>query len=423
MVLDRFFQPRLAELGKIKCGGKEAKIRTTQSGQTWRAPEKHDYFTITTLHRNGQGDLIPDDALMAELLKEFGSPDKRLRQLPIRVLSNNPDDIMQAAYVWYEGKKVAARSDGETVTWYKDAKTQRVLPEPKAEPWKPEMLELTRPGKKPTDTPIKLFKTHTTFNCSIASKEAKFGGVYKFRTTSVITANQLYSTLVASKALAGGVLMGMPLWLVIRPIEVHPGEVTTTVYVVHVELRGHDMQAVRHEALEQMKYEVEFKTQIELMQCQVRKMLKAPGEGETVVEQADVNEEFQPDTAVSGIETDKAPEEQDKLLAEATAAETVDTTTGEVIDAEVLPPEVKAAEILPPEGAMPIEPLPKGRVTIKQLASLERAHKSLVWDSDDEWPNMIRKFGAESGCVEDLSEKQADLLLKECRRIYQETKD
>ena len=84
-------------------------------GGTYRLPRKDDHFTVTTLHRDKDGALIPDKALMAELA-QYADPDGKIRQLPVCLLSDDLEDVIQTAWVWYVGKKVAARSDGVTLT-------------------------------------------------------------------------------------------------------------------------------------------------------------------------------------------------------------------------------------------------------------------------------------------------------------------
>lgn len=291
--LARFFPDvRLTELGKIKIGGKSAQVRTAPGGSTWRAPEKHDYFTVTTLNRTANGDLQEDTALMEQLIAECGDPDGKLRQIPIRLLSNDPDDVMQSAYVWYGGKSVAARSDGETVTWFIDHETGEAMDPPKVQPWTDDMLTLARPNAK--YGPQKLFKLHTTFNCIIASPAARMGGVYKFRTTSVITSGQLYGSLVETSRLTCGILMGVPLIMRVTPRQVAPGGKVTTVYVVHVEIPLTDIHALQLQALEQARFMLEHKQQAESMAIAYRKMLPGPGH-ESPAEAADIAAEFQPE--------------------------------------------------------------------------------------------------------------------------------
>lgn len=308
MGLETFFKhPRMTELGKIKIGGL-GQERTSAKGGTYRQPVKFDHFVITTMHRDKAGRLIPDTELMKQLAAEYGSePDndaategvlvlangnKRvLRQIPVQVLSNEPDDIQQTAYVWYGGKSCAARSDGDTVTWFNDPTTGRKLQEPKAEPWDDKYLELEDSRGN------KLFKTHTVFNCVVAAKEARFGGVYKLRTTSVITGGQLYASMLELRTRTFGVLMGLPLRLVVRPMLVSPKGETTTVYVVHLELHGESLAAIQQQALGQMKVFAENRDQIAVVQAQYKRLLAPPGHESEPQDIADINMEFQPETA------------------------------------------------------------------------------------------------------------------------------
>ena len=90
--------PRIAELGKIKIGGKSDHVRRTKSGGEWRAPEKYDHFVITTPERNQGNQLIPDERLMESLIQEHGDHDGKLRQIPIYLLSDNIDEVLLARY-------------------------------------------------------------------------------------------------------------------------------------------------------------------------------------------------------------------------------------------------------------------------------------------------------------------------------------
>jgi predicted RNA-binding Zn-ribbon protein involved in translation (DUF1610 family) len=332
-MLTDFFEPRQTELGKIKIGGKSSQVRRTSTGVEWRAPEKHDYFTITTMNRTPAGDLVEDTELMERLAEKYADPnDHRLRRLPIRVLSNDPEEVMQSAYVWYAGKALGARSDTKTVTWFADPQTQRRLAEPKEEPWDPKFLELRGPGRNGQPGP-KLFKLHSTFSCAVSVTDARWGGVYKFRTTSRISGEQLFGSLIGLLKLTGGILVGMPLEMVVRPIIVAPEGKPTTVYVVHVELRGSEMKAIQQTALDQMRYALEFKGEMIRTQAAYRKMLVAPGFEADPKEAAEIAEEFQPETvdtdavvvssqpgaAHSSGSGQAAPQDEDPLFAAATA--------------------------------------------------------------------------------------------------------
>lgn len=337
MGLATLLQPRLCELGKIKIGRKEEKVRKTAGGKEWRAPEKLDHFILTTMQRNSHGDLVQDAALMAALGARYADEDGKLRQVPITLLSDDPEDCMQSAWVWYNGKKIAARSDGETLTCFVDPKTGESLDPPRVSEWKPEYADLKRNGAA-------LFKLHTAFNCVITSGDSKWGGVYRFRTTSRITADQLYGSLVHLRQLTGGILRGLPLMLVVRPLQVAPDGKPTTVYVVHVELRGADLQAIQQQALQMAQFQLNNAREMHRTQIEFRKLLRAPGEGESEVEIADVAEEFHPE-AIAG-EPVASVEAPDPLAAQmGLEPPPADATDIEVEATEPVDPEI--AELFP----------------------------------------------------------------------------
>lgn len=286
MSLAKILSPRLCELGKIKIGGLGDE-RTSQAGGKYRVPVKYDHFVVTTLYRGDDGRLRPDEALMASLA-EHADADGKVRSLPITLLSNDVEDVLQVAYLMYDGKKLAAKSDGETLTKYADLNTRQWLPEPVSMPWNPEWADLKDKKGHP------LFKLHCTMNVVIASRVAKWGGFYKFRTTSRITADQLYGSLVQLRQLTGGILRGLPLRLVVRPLQVAPDGKPTVVYVVHVELAGSDVLAIQKQALEIAQYEVHNAKMLAAAQAEYRQLLRAPDEFVDDAEEAEVAQEFAP---------------------------------------------------------------------------------------------------------------------------------
>lgn len=284
--------PRITELGKIKIGGKDQNVRQSAGGGSWRAPRKLDHFIITGMGRDDKGDLQQDTELMQSLVSQgYADPDGKLRRLPIMLLSNDLEEVIQASYVWYAGRRVAARSDGIEVIWYGDPQTMKFLPEPRPpEPWDKKFLEYRTPKG------AKLFKLHTIFNCVIAVPEAHWGGVYKHRTTSDISASQLLGSLMHIQKLTGGTLKGLPLEMVVRPMQVEPEGKVTTVYVTHVELIGKDLLDIRRMALEQAQKENEVSKLMHRTQIEYKKLLRAPGENEAIDESSDVAEEFHPES-------------------------------------------------------------------------------------------------------------------------------
>lgn len=288
-MLDDLLTPRIVELGKIKIGTLSETARTSKSGNAWRPPVKLDHFIITTMNRNASGLLEPDTVLMQQLAEEgCAGPDGKLREIPVALLSDDEEDVLQCAYVYYGGKKCWARSDGKTLTKYADLKTGAMLPEPIELPWDDKYLDL----KGKTGAP--LFKKHTVFNCVVSASNARWGGVYKFRTTSAITGDQLLGSLRYIKSLTGGVLSGMPLRLVVRPIQVAPEGKATTVYVVHLELRGDDLHAIQKKALELAQFRLAHREQLAGVQRGLRRLIVHPG-AESPDEASDIQQEFAPD--------------------------------------------------------------------------------------------------------------------------------
>jgi len=285
-------RPRIVELGKIKIGKKEDKVRKTQGGREWRAPEKLDHFLITTLQRTDKGDLVEDRGLMDQLLRMQPGGGEKLREIPVELLSDEIDDVLVASHCYYGSKKIWGTCDEETCTWFVDSQGN-ALKEPVKKPCNGEHAVKPEQGKPG-------WKTHATLNCIInAGPSSTVGGVYRFRTTSRITLEQLYGGLVHIQQLTRGVLQGLPLRLVVRPMQVNPevnGKTqTTTVYVVHVELRGQDLAAIQHHAAQLTQVRVANAKQIEAARAEYRLMLRAPGESESPEEQEEVAEEFAPD--------------------------------------------------------------------------------------------------------------------------------
>ena len=248
-------------------------------------------------YRDARGRLVVDQELMEKLLADgMTDPDKKLRQVPVQCFSDDIDDILQTSYLWYHGKKLAARFDGEFLTWFYDLETNvwRDQGDPKIEKYTKSEFEAEYKhlkGKRGQ----KLFKLHTIFNCAILAQNARWGGVYRFRTSGDISSSELKGSLLAIKDLTRGSIRGVPLRLVLRPVIVNPlvdGEkVTTTVYVVHVELLGSDLVDIQKKALEFARFELDSQQ----IRVEYRKLLKAPGENKSPREQAEIAEEFAPE--------------------------------------------------------------------------------------------------------------------------------
>lgn len=285
------------EVGKIKIGGKGA-VQTSAKGNQYQQPEKWDHFVVTQLDRDATGNLRKDDALTKKLAAKVGSLDGKLREIPIAFLSDDLEQVFPTAYVAYAGKKRVATSDGETITWFSEEKSPgqwTPLDTPKIKPNINHYVETATTGSGSSMT--RLFKPHGTLNCVITDGDARWGGVYRFRTTSIITIEQIVSGLTHIQELTRGFLRNVPIRLVVRPLQVAPEGKPTTVYVVHVEMRGTDLVGIQRSVVEAAQAEMATGRQLNAIRREYLALAAAPGDAdESDEEQAEVAEEFHPET-------------------------------------------------------------------------------------------------------------------------------
>lgn len=278
-MIPKQLKPRIVELGRIKIGGLGAE-KKSRAGSTYRQPEKFDYFLITGNDRDVDGRLVVDAAAMEELAAAgLASPDGKIRQLPIVLLSDDLEDVISAQWARYEGKRRLESCDGETRRIY-------------------------APGGAVTERPCdgadhlaQGWKLNAIFRCVLAAGSARFGGFYSFRTTSMISTEQLLGGLLHIQQITGGVLAGIPLQLVVRPLQVAPDGKLTTVYVVHIEIRASTVADVQRQALEVARHQSAYAAQIAEARGAYRAALALPaGPDEPEDEQAAVATEYYPET-------------------------------------------------------------------------------------------------------------------------------
>ena len=281
--------PKLAEAGKIKIGGLGPE-RPKERGGTYRMPQKYDHFLITTTNRTPAGDLEIDNALMAELEADT---DGEVRAIPIVLHSDEIDEVFPTAYALYSGRRCACRGDGETALKRELTKgdKKQYTGASKSVPCPCEYLKAaTGPVCKPNG---KLF-------CSIAVTGAAIAGaVHVWRTTSIISIEQMIGSLLQIRSICG-TLRNVPLWLRVRPITVEPPGVkgAITVYCCHVELRAADIAVIQRNALDAAKLRRELGSDGR----EYREMLTLPAHDETTDEQSDIAQEFYPeDRSNAGI--------------------------------------------------------------------------------------------------------------------------
>jgi len=235
-------RPVLPEFGKIKIGCKSQTVKETSDGRKWQPPEKHDYFTITTMERGADNNFIKDENIHAIL------GDDKPTRIPIRLLYNELSMNFQSRFVCYSGKKVACMGDGE-IAYTADG------------------TEITCPCEK--SEPGGTCKMNGVLSCIIEGTE-KLGGVYKFRTTSFNAVQGLTSALAFISFQTKGILAGIPLELVISKKEgsnPKTGEPVKVTFVT-LEFKG-NIQALMNEAVEIRQIENTYDSKIKMLSGEV----------------------------------------------------------------------------------------------------------------------------------------------------------
>lgn len=302
--------PTLAEGGKIKIGGLGPK-KTSSRGNEFRAPVKLDHFLVTTTQRNAAGDLIIDTAIMEALPK--GS-DGKCREIPIVLHDDDIERVFPTTLALYTGKKLACRGDHETAVRYEMKNGERTG----------NVKEMKCPCDFLNAKTQPVCKPHGTLHCSIRIPgHAVAGSVYKWRTTSLISIQRMIGSLQQILSICG-TLTGVPLQLVLEPIQVTPvGAPASTVYCCHVELRAADIQQVQRQAIESAQ-----------MRQKVRALVSytPPAIDESDDEESEVAQEFHPDIDPNDATADATARRQADLRARhALPGEAIDMTTGEVL--------------------------------------------------------------------------------------------
>ena len=303
--LEQLGGPQLAEIGKIKIGGKGKKVKS-KGGREFRLPEKFDHFIITTNFRDpATDDLIPDTRLMEEIGKQTGQDPKCLRFLPVSLIFDNPDLNMYTRFSCYRGNVAWCVGNGITAARLVNKTGER--------------REIECPCNRvlpgyPGQDKCKIFGRLSVLLRGVE----RIGGVWVLRTTSWNSVRNILSSMVLIRQLTGGVLAGLPLILGVQPKTVvlpTTGQ-TQTIYVMSLEFRGTQDELGR-KALEIKRERAEFKIRTELLEEEVRRrMLALPDDEE---EGRDIQEEFYPENNIPEPDPSSSQEEGEQESHEAEA--------------------------------------------------------------------------------------------------------
>ena len=260
------FVPGLKEIGKIKIGRK-GEMKKSRAGNEYRPPEKFNHFEVVTLHKDDNGDFIPDAAVMGLIGDDC-------KELDVSLLYNDPTLNFFTRFNQYKGGKCMCSGDGERAV----------------------QADGTELACNPDTCPVFATK-HCKPNgiLSVVLKDApRLGGVYKFRTTSVNSIRSILSSMFFIQSLTGGVLADIPLKMTIAPQSVNPvGSPTAqTIYVVNLEYPG-NMDDLHKQTIELMTRKAGMQNKIVELEAQARIAITAP---ETKEDIQDAEYEFYPET-------------------------------------------------------------------------------------------------------------------------------
>lgn len=265
MGIKRGLNPRLAEVGKIKIGGKGAE-KTGAKGK-YRVPVRFQHFVITTTERGKDGNFIPDLSLMEKInpKSEWKDGQKRSepKEIPIVFLFDDIDMNFRTEFSYYAGAKCVCRGDGETAerVFTKAGKAEIVSPdgilsiqvkagEKHRIPCDPDHCPLLQPDAKGATK----CKPSGILSCLIPLS-MNIGGVYRFRTHSWNTISNILAALDLIKTITGGILVGLPMKLqFLKKATTDHGNVS----VVNVVFDGESQQKMRELAFIESKNRADF---------------------------------------------------------------------------------------------------------------------------------------------------------------------
>jgi hypothetical protein len=279
--------PKLAEVGKIKIGRK-GELKKSKQGKDFRLPQKDDHFTITGLSRDANDDFIPDKKLMKVVGDNTEQRPDHLTELPIRLLYDDIELNFQTRLACFKGVNCWCSGDGE-VAGRVDERTG-------------ELKNVKCPCERQSPEYKGQDKCKATGVLSVVLDGVSVvGGVWKFRTTSYNSVVNILSSMTFIKSLTGGVLAGLPLYLVVAPktVNIPGGGGVTTVFIVRVEYRGTAESLTEIGYKEAERREV-ARIKMDDIESRARLLLDKPIDKD---EERDIADEFYPET-VNGTVND-----------------------------------------------------------------------------------------------------------------------
>lgn len=301
--------PGLAETGKIKIGrlGEE---RKSQSGGTYRLPEKLSYFLVTTRIKDAKENWFLDE----EVHRAIGP---QPTEIPVALMYDDPVLNCQSRLNCYEGSRRWCHGNNEQALRM-DAQgiyRERECPCPLFT--SPELAEENtgRPANK-----LLKCKFYGVLRVQITCKTSSVG-CYGFRTTSSESFSNVLGMMATVIVRTGGILAGIPLRLrLYGSTDNTPGGASKS-YKVYLDLPAGGWDEVDAAAERIVRARSASRLNLKAIEADARKKLLALTDGTSEAD-AIIDELFpRPVTVVNGVEVLTEDEVIDGDVADLTPAE------------------------------------------------------------------------------------------------------
>lgn len=230
-MIKKGLNPRFAEVGKIKIGGK-GETRKSKTGSDYQLPIRYEHFVVTKTEKGQDGNFVIDNEIMSKLGKEP-------KEIPVRLLFDDIDMNFYTSFQYYHGARLVCKGDGEKADRTgQDGSTKQV----QCDPVKCQYLNEEK------------CKVSGILSCMLAAN-LDIGGVHRFRTHSWNSVSNIMAALQYFSQNTNGILQGLPLKLkIIKKATAEHGNVN----VVTLVLDGIELIKMREMALSEYKNRMEL---------------------------------------------------------------------------------------------------------------------------------------------------------------------
>jgi len=372
----------LPEFGKIKAGTKGEEIVST-GGKKFRLPKKLNHYIVTTTERDEDGNFMLDNELMDNLKKSGAilDTDKNIVGIPIRLLYNSIDLDFHTRYAAYVGGKCVCSGDGEKGRT-RDGRDVKC-------PCKQQDNDYEGKDK---------CKANGRLICLIDGAPV-VGACHILRTTSINTVKSILASLAFIQTAASGNLAFLPLHLILKPKTTSiPGTgQPVTVYVSSIIYRG-SIESLRKDALGMAKDKAQYLIAMDTVEESARELLDKMDETEQ--EQADIQQEFYPDSVDAEI-VESPVEPKKEKPAEKKPEKKPETKK------EPAKTETKTTPETPPETTPEPEPELITTDQKKKIVALKKENKIT---NPETWANLLKPFNVKSAV--DMTFAQAEQFIE-----------